>query len=79
MKWCFYSHGDAVKHERVLSGVNPGEVVDIDGIFYMVTAKEYDQFREDHINCVKIYTGELIPFNQNILVDVYPSAKLKIK
>ena len=76
MKWSFNS--DALKQERVLSDVNPGEVVDIDGIFYMVIAKEYDQFREDYINCAKIYTGELIPFNQNTLVDVYPNAKLKI-
>lgn len=77
MKWSFNS--DALKQERVLNDVNPGEVIDIDGIFYMVTAREYDQFREDYINCVKIYTGELIPFNQNTLVDVYPNAKLKIK
>lgn len=76
MKWSFNS--DALKQERVLSGVNPGEVVDIDGFFYMVIAKEYDQFREDYINCAKIYTGELIPFNQNTLVDVYPNAKLKV-
>lgn len=76
MKWSFNS--DALKQERVLNDVSPGEVIDINGIFYVVTAREYDQFREDYINCVKIYTGDLIPFKQNTLVDVYPNAKLKI-
>lgn len=76
MKWSFNS--DALKQERVLSGVNPGEVVDIDGIFYMVIARDYTNEDKNYINCAKIYTGELIPFNQNTLVDVYPNAKLKI-
>ena len=67
MKWSFNS--DALKQESVLSDVNPGEVVHIDGSFYVVMAKSYGNLK-NYINCVKLSSGYMFPFHKNTVVEV---------
>lgn len=75
MKWSFNS--DAQKYSCSLKCVNSGEVVHIDGSFYVVMAKSYINLK-NYVNCVKLSRGYMFPFHENTVVEVYPNAKLNI-